>query len=121
MIILIQAVLIAALELSLQSWSWVALVPLAFGLAAGVPPLKAAGRGAAAGLISWLGASLYFYLTSGRIIAGRMAAMFGLGRGRGWLMVAVTGLLGGLVAGLAAYAGASLRRAARPRARTPLP
>jgi len=111
MIILGQAVLIAVLELALQSWAWVALVPLAFGLASGAQPLKAAGRGAAAGLISWLGAGLFFYMTSGLIIAGRMSAMFGLGRSRGWLMVIITGLAGAMVAGLAAFAGASLREA----------
>ena len=111
MIVLVQAVLIAILELTLQSWAWVALVPLAFGLATSVSSFKAAGRGALAGLSSWLGAGLYFYLTSGRIISGRMAAMFGLGRGRGWVMVLATGLLGGLVAGLAAFAGACIRAA----------
>jgi hypothetical protein len=109
MIILAQALLIAALGFFLHSWLWVALVPLAFGLAAHASPARAAGRGSAAGGISWLGAALVFYLTSSGIIAGRVAAMFGLGRNRGWLMVLLTGLLGALVAGLAAYAGASLR------------
>jgi hypothetical protein len=110
-VILAQAVLIAALEWFLQSWLWVALVPMAFGLAAHASPARAAGRGAAAGASCWLGAALFFYLTSGGIIANRMAAMFGLGRSRGWLMVMLTGLLGALVAALAAYAGASLRGA----------
>jgi MFS family permease len=114
-IILAQALLIAALGFFLQSWFWVALVPLAFGLAAHVSPALAAGRGAAAGGSSWLGTAAYFYLTSGGIIAGRMAAMFGLGRKRGWLLVLLTGLLGTLVAGLAAYAGASLREALRKK------
>jgi hypothetical protein len=111
MIVLIQAALIVVLELALRSWVWLALVPLAFGLATGVQPLRAAGRGAAAGLASWLAGGLFFFLTSGRIIAGRMAALFGLGPGRGWLMIPLTGLLGALVAGLAAYAGACLRAA----------
>ena len=113
MTIVIQAILIVALEWSLQSWLWVALVPLAFGLATGTSNLKAAGRGFAAGGLSWLGTALYFYLTSGRIIAGRVAAMFGLGPNRGWLMVILTGLMGALVAGLAAFAGASIRRTIR--------
>jgi len=113
MIVIAQALLIAALELGLQSWIWVALVPLAFGLAANASPARATGRGALAGALCWLGAGLYFYLTSAGIIAGRVAAMFGLGAGRGWLMVVLTGLLGALVAGLAAFAGASLREAIR--------
>ena len=114
MIILIQAVMIIALELGLQSWIWVAGVPLAFGMAAPVPPLKASGRGFAAGGLAWLLASLTLYCTSGRIIAGRMAAMFGLPHGSGWLMVILTGMLGALVAGLAAFAGASIKGAIRP-------
>jgi uncharacterized membrane protein YeaQ/YmgE (transglycosylase-associated protein family) len=109
MIVLVQIFMIAFLEWGLRSWIWVALVPLIFGLAAKVSLIKATGRGAFAGGLSWLAASLYFYFTSGRIIAGRMAAMFGLGPGRGWLMVLLTGLLGAFVAGLAALAGASLR------------
>ena len=115
MIILIQAILILVLEWGLQSWTWVAAVPLAFGLAGRAPSLKATGRGAAAGGLGWLAASLYLYLASGRIIAGRMAAMLGFGPGRGWLMVLLTGLLGALVAGLAAFAGASIRAAVQRR------
>jgi hypothetical protein len=113
MIALVQALLISFLEWGLQSWAWVALVPLAFGLAANVSPGRAAARGAVAGGMSWFAAGLYLYFTSGRIIADRAAAMFGLGRNMGWLMVVLAGMLGMLVAGLAAYAGASLRRALR--------
>jgi hypothetical protein len=114
-IALIQAAFIVVLELALRSWVWLALVPLAFGLATGARPLRAAARGAAAGLVSWMAGGLFFFLTSGRIIAGRMAVLFGLGAGRSWLMIAASGLLGALVAGLAAYAGASLRAALRGR------
>jgi hypothetical protein len=107
MIVLVQIFMIAFLEWGLRSWICVALVPLVFGLAAKASLFKATWRGTLAGGLSWLAVSLYFYLTSSRIIAGRMAAMFGLGRG--WLMVLLTGLLGAFVAGLAAFAGASLR------------
>jgi hypothetical protein len=116
MIVLVQALLITVLGATLQSWIWVALVPLAFGLAAFASPARAAGRGAAAGGMSWLVLSLYFYFTGSRVIAGRVAAMFGLGAGRGWLMVVFTALLGMLVAGLAAYGGASLRAALKKNA-----
>jgi hypothetical protein len=111
MIILAQVLLILALELGLQSWIWVAGVPLAFGLAARASIRRTTGRGAAAGGLAWVGASLFFYLTSGRIIAGRVAAMFGLGSHRGWLMIVLSGLAGALVAGLAAFAGASTGKA----------
>jgi len=113
MIIVIQIALIIALELGLQSWLWVAGVPLAFGLASGASVSRATWRGAIAGGAAWLGMALYFYLTSADIIAGRVAAMFGIGAG--WLLVAITGLVGALVAGLAAFTGASLRVFKRKR------
>ena len=64
MIIVIQIALIIALELGLQSWLWVAGVPLAFGLASGASTGRATWRGALAGGAAWLGMALYFYLTS---------------------------------------------------------
>ncbi len=115
MIIIAQVFLILLLEFAMGSWIWLAAVPLAFGLASGASTPWATGRGAVAGGAAWLGAALYFYLTSGSIIAGRMAAMFGIGAGRGWLLVLISGLLGALVAGLAAYCGASLRVFKRKR------
>jgi len=115
MIIVIQAALIIALELGLQSWLWVAGVPLAFGLASGASGSRATWRGAIAGGAAWLVTALYFYLTSADIIAGRVAAMSGIGAGRGWLLPVLTGLVGALVAGLAAFAGASLRVVKRKR------
>ena len=40
-----------------------------------------------------------------------MAAMFGLGRAQGWLLVLLTAGLGALVAAVAAWAGSALRAA----------
>jgi hypothetical protein len=111
MTIIVLALILIGLELVIPFWAWIAVTPFVFGLASGKPCRWAAWRGAAAGALSWLGASLYIYMTSGRIIAGRVAAMFGLGRDRGWLMVIVTGFLGAFIAALAACAGASLRAA----------
>jgi hypothetical protein len=113
MTVLVLAIGIVGLELAVPFWGWIAVAPFIYGLVFGRLCWRAAWRGAAAGALSWLGASLYIYLTSGRIIAGRVAAMFGLGPDRGWLMVIATGLLGTLIAGLAAFAGASLRGAIR--------
>ena len=115
MTIIALALVIVGLELAIPFWAWIAAAPFAFGLALGKSCCWAAWRGAAAGALSWLGASLYIYFTSGRIIAGRVAAMFGLGMGRGWLMVIITGLLGAIVAGLAAFTGASFRAAMRKK------
>ena len=115
MTILVLALVIVGFELAIPFWAWVAAAPFIFGLAFGKSCRWATMRGFAAGGLSWLGASLYFYFTSGRIISGRIAAMFGLGLDRGWLMVIVTGLLGAIIAGLAAFSGASLRGAIRKK------
>lgn len=115
MIIVIQIALIIALEFGLQSWLWVAGVPLAFGLASGASASRTTWRGAIAGGAAWLGTALYFYLFSAELIAGRVAAMSGIGAGRGWLLLVLTGLVGALVAGLAAFVGASLRVFKRKR------
>jgi hypothetical protein len=105
------ALAILALDLGLPFWGWIAAAPFVYGLAFEKKSGRAFVRGFAAGGLSWLGGSLYFYLTSSRVIAGRVAEMLGLGPGRGWLMVAAAALVGALIAGLAAFAGSSLRGA----------
>jgi hypothetical protein len=115
MIVLALALIILALELALPFWAWVAAAPFVHGLLFEKKSGRALVRGFAAGGLIWLGGSLYFYLTSSRIVAGRVAAMLGLGQSRGWLMVLATGLLGAIIAGLAAFAGSSLMGALRSK------
>ena len=109
MIVLALALVILGLELVLPFWAWVAAAPFVYGLLFEKKGGRALVRGFAVGGLSWLGGSLYFYLTSSHIVAGRVSAMLGLGQSRGWLMVLATGLVGAIVAGLAALAGSSLR------------
>jgi hypothetical protein len=111
MIVLALALVILGLESVLPFWAWVAAAPFVYGLLFEKRNGRAFVRGFAAGGLSWLGGSLYFYLTSSRIVAGRVAAMLGLGQSRGWIMVLATGLVGAVIAGLAAFAGSSLRGA----------
>jgi hypothetical protein len=91
-------------------WWWIMIVPFAYGATT-----TGGGKAARTGLLSagllWLGAGTYFYLTGGRIIAGRMAVMFGLGKA--WTMIAATALVAGLAGGLAGYAGHAARAAFR--------
>ncbi len=87
-------------------WWWVMIVPFACGAAAG-SGWKAIRTGFLAAGLLWLGASGYFFLTGSRIIAGRMAAMFGMGKP--WLMIPATGLVAGLAAAFSAYAGYAVR------------
>lgn len=87
-------------------WWWIMIVPFAYGATT-----TGGGKAARTGLLSagllWLGAGTYFYLTGGRIMAGRMAGLFGLGKA--WTMIAATALVAGLAGGLAGYAGYAVR------------
>lgn len=105
--------LLAMLGLALAApyWWWVMIVPFAYGAAAAT----SVWRGARTGLLSagalWLGAATVYYFDGGRTIAGRLADLFGLGRP--WTMIAATALLAALAGGLAGFAGAAVRAAAR--------
>jgi len=105
--ILFCACVLLILQVLTPFWWWIAVVPFLFGLLFAKKSGKAFGGGLLIGAIVWGGAGLYFFLTSGRLIAGRVAAMFSLGSG--WLMVLVTGALGALVAALAAFSGYLVR------------
>jgi len=108
-----------AAMLALQSltsfWWWVMVVPFVYGTAAARSGGKAFRTGLAAAGLLWLGAALFFRLAGGRLIAERMARMFGLGSS--WLMVLATGLVAALAAGLAGYAGYAVRAAVKKRKR----
>jgi hypothetical protein len=95
MIVLALALVILGLESVLPFWAWVAAAPFVYGLLFEKRNGRAFVRGFAAGGLSWLGGS----------------AMLGLGQSRGWIMVLATGLVGAVIAGLAAFAGSSLRGA----------
>ena len=101
------AFVLLALHVLTPFWWWIAVVPFLYGLVFARKSGRALSGGLLIGAIVWGGGGLYFFLTSGRLIAGRIAAMFGLGAG--WLMVLVTGALGALVAALAAFSGHLIR------------
>lgn len=95
------------LQLFTPFWWWIMLVPLGFGMWAA----RSVWHGMAVGMVSagslWLGASLYYWLTSGQFIADRVATM--LGAGRGWnsvvLLFVLTALVAVLPAGLSGATG----------------
>jgi len=83
------------------------IVPFVYGASAarsGGPALLAGFF--SAGLL-WLGGGLYFFFAGGRIIAGRVAGMFGLGPS--WPLVVATALVAALAAAFAGYAGYAVR------------
>ena len=60
-------------------------------------------------VILWTGMALYKSLPNNHLLAGRVAEMFGL---KVWpAIVAVTALIGGLVAGISGYCGYHFRKA----------
>jgi hypothetical protein len=109
---------ILALEFLTPFWWWVMIVPFAYGAAAARSAGRALRTGLFAGGLLWLGAAAYWYLTESRIVAGRVAAMFGLGGS--WLLVPITGLVGAVAAGVAGASGFAVRAlfGRRPPGRT---
>jgi hypothetical protein len=92
-----------ALQLLTSFWGWVMIVPFAYGAAAARSGGKALRTGFLAAGLLWLGASAYFYLAGSRLIASRLAGMFGLGTS--WLMILITGLIAAVAAAVSGYAG----------------
>ncbi|WP_140468419.1 hypothetical protein [Hymenobacter nivis] len=93
---------------------WWTVAPLCFGLAAGLgaPGGRAFGAGFAGIGLGWLLAAAWLNARSAGILSHRMAQLLPLG-GSGWALVLATALVGGLVGGVAALAGAWARQAVR--------
>jgi hypothetical protein len=87
-------------------WWWLAVVPFPFGLLAR-SGWNAARTGLFSGGLLWLAGSLFFYFTRSRIIAARMAHMFGMRES--WLMIIATCIVAAITSGISAYAGYSVR------------
>ena len=96
-----------ALQLITPYWWWTMIVPFAFGAATAKSGGRALGTGFLAAGLLWFGGAGYFYLTGSRIIAARMAGMFGFGRS--WLMILLTALLAAAAAAVSGYAGYAVR------------
>ncbi|MDU0370766.1 hypothetical protein ACFPAF_10205 [Hymenobacter endophyticus] len=100
------------LQLALPWWSVVLLC-----LAGGAWWRVSAGEAFLAGLLgaglSWWLPAAWLNTHGAGLLAARLATLLPLG-GQPWLLVAISGLLLGLVGGLAALSGALLRRAIKP-------
>jgi hypothetical protein len=112
--ILICLLVMLVLQLATPFWWWVMVVPFVAGAAA-----RSGRKALRTGFLSagalWLGAGFYYYLTGGGLIATRMAAMLRIGHPV--LLVPVTGLVAGVAAGLAGYAGYAVGRLFRAPAK----
>ena len=103
----------AGLQLVLPWWSMaLAAGGLAFGLASTGKAALGAGFGGAA--LSWVLPAAWLAYQNEGLLAHRMAQLLPLG-GSAAALVVVTGIIAGLVGGLAALSGFWLREALRPR------
>lgn len=91
------------LNLFLPWWS-IALPGLILGYLLKPKPLAAFGLGFAALFLLWGGQALYIHIANAGILSTRIAGLLHLGQPL--LVVLLTGVIGGLVSGLAALTGA---------------
>jgi len=106
------ALVMLVLQVLTPFWWWVMIVPFVYGAAAAKSGWQALRTGLFSACLLWLGAGLYLFLAGSRIIAGRVAKMFGLGQS--WLMVLVTALVAAVAAGVSGYAGYAIRAIFKP-------
>lgn len=115
LLFLLILVLAAVAQLFLPWW---VITPLCLLLAAWRGP--SGGRAFLAGFLGiglgWLLLAGWLHIQNDGLLSHRVAQLLPLG-GQGWLLVVLTAVVGGLVGGLAALAGAWLRRAIAPAAR----
>ncbi|WP_142454136.1 hypothetical protein [Gracilimonas mengyeensis] len=107
LLILISAFL---LNLFLPWWS-IALPGLILGYVFNKQMWVSFGWGFLALFLLWGGQALYIHLANDGILSSRIAEMLQVGSP--WLVVLATGILGGLVSGLAALTGAALKNTPR--------
>ena len=112
LLLLLIFVLASAVQLDLPWWS-LAAVAFVIGLVM-APSAKAAfGAGFGGAALSWLVPAAWQSYQDGGLLAHRMAQLLPLG-GSSVVLVMVTGVIAGLVGGLAALAGTWLRQALSP-------
>ncbi len=99
-------VLGAALQL-FSPWFSLGLLALVLGYLFRQNAVQAFSTGFLGGFLLWAGYAGYLHFINEGILGDRMAKLFGLSEG--WLLVIVTGLLGGLLAGLGCWTGQALR------------
>ena len=98
------------LNLFLPWWS-IAIPGLIFGYFLNEKPFSSFGWGFLALFLLWGGQALYIHLANDAILSSRIAEMLQLGSPL--LVVLITGLLGGLVSGLAALTGSLVKETPR--------
>lgn len=119
MVLFLLILVLAAIAQLFLPW-WI-ITPLCFALAAwrGRTGGQAWLAGFAGVGLGWLGLAGWLHIRTDGILSNRVAQLLPLG-GHGWALVLVTAVLGGLVGGFAALAGAWVRLAVRSQRQVPV-
>lgn len=112
LLLLLILVLASAVQLDLPWWS-LAVVAFAAGFLMAPTAWAAFGAGFGGAGLSWLIPAAWLAYQNDGLLAGRVAQLLPLG-GSAVALLAVTGVVAGVVGGLAALAGTWLRQAVRP-------
>ncbi len=105
--IIICAVLISLLNWLTGWWWWVLILPIFLGFISGQSWLKSLATGAAASALAWGLPALFIWLSSGRVIASRIAEMMQIPQG--WHLIGVAILIAALSGGIGGLTGFGLK------------
>ena len=105
-------IVLGAIAQSFLPWFSLGLVAVVLGFGFRQTALQAFITGLVGGFLLWAGYAGYLHFLNEGILGDRMGRLFG-GVG-GWAIVGITGLLGGLLAGVGCWTGQALRRVVRP-------
>ncbi len=94
-------------------WWWPAVAAYAVGFWLPRSAGSAFASGFAGTALAWAGLAAFLDWRNQHLLSGRIALLFHLPAG--WATIALTGLLGGLMGGLGAWAGYALRAWLKPR------
>lgn len=105
---LIPLILLVRMTDRIPWWSFVIAVGI-FGIITAIKKWQVAafGIGFLAGLVVWIGASIYFHITLGGAVFNKIGVVLSV---PGPVVVLLSGLIGGLLTGLALYTGRSAIR-----------
>jgi hypothetical protein len=107
-------ILLGAVLQLFSPWFSLGLLALVLGYLFRQNAVQAFTTGFLGGFFLWAGYAGYFHFFNEGVLGDRMAKLFNLPAG--WLFVIVTGIFGGLLAGLGCWTGQALRQAVdRPR------
>lgn len=106
MILLILLIITAYLVNLVLPWWGIAITGLVLGFQIKPKSGKAFGVGFLALFLLWGGQALYIHLVNDGILSSRIAEMLGVGSPI--LVILITGIIGGLVSGLAVLSGATI-------------